>query len=107
MGTLRKILTTGVGAALMTESQIRRQAGDYIARQAQRGKEEVAKVLSGEIKRLLHQTDLYEIIHKALDGLTIEVDARIRLASSDHSGKWTRIKAVRPRRRSRPKGRGR
>lgn len=85
----------------MTESQIRRQAGDYIARQAERGKQEVARVLSGEIKRFLHRADLDEIIHKALDGLTIEVDARIRLASSDHTGKWTRIKAARPRGRSR------
>jgi hypothetical protein len=82
MGTLKKILTTGVGAALMTESGIRsaiseiqltRQAKEYLARQAQKGKEEVVKILARELKKSLNHIDIHREIQKALDGLTLTV----------------------------------
>ena len=90
MGTLRKIFTTGVGAALMTEEGLRnaftdikltRQARDYITRQALKGKEEVSKVVAGEIKRFLDHVDL----HKALAGLTLHVQASITIGPRDGS----------------------
>lgn len=89
MGTLRKILTTGVGAALMTESGIRsafseiqltRQAKEYLGRQAQKGKEEISRMLIGEVKKFLNHIDLHEEIQKALDGMTLEVEAKIKIA---------------------------
>lgn len=95
MGTLRKILTTGVGAALMTESGLRSALSDiklrdYLARQASKGKEELTKVLVSEIKRFLEHIDLHEEIQKALSGMTLEVNASVRLAPSD-SKKETRL----------------
>lgn len=90
MGTLRKIFTTSVGAALMTEEGLRnaftdikltRQARDYIARQALKGKEEVSKVVAGEIKRFLDHVD----IHKVLSGLTLHIQASITIGPRDGS----------------------
>lgn len=101
MGALRKILTTGVGAALMTEGRIRnavsdinvtRQAKDYLTRQAQKGKEEFAKVVVGELKGFLSQVDLHEEIRKALTGLTVEVQARLRIIPSDASRDHLKIR---------------
>lgn len=82
MGTFKKILTTGVGAALMTESGIRsaiseiqltRQAKEYLGRQAQKGKEEVVKILVREFKKSLNHVDIHKEIQKALDGLAVSV----------------------------------
>lgn len=90
MGTLSKILTTGVGAALMTEGSIRnaiadiqlpRQAKGYLAKQVQKGKEELTKVILGELKRFLDHLNIHEEIQKALKGLTIEVSVAFHPAS--------------------------
>jgi DNA-binding IclR family transcriptional regulator len=88
MGTLRKILTTSVGAALMTESGIRSAISDmklkdYLARQASKGKEELTKVVAAELKRFLEHVDLHEEIQKALAGMRLEVQATVTLASRD------------------------
>lgn len=70
----------------MTEGEIRRQAKDYLSRQAQRGREEMGRVLTTEIKRVLGHADLHEIVRRALHGLTVEVQAKIRIhGSDDHS----------------------
>lgn len=85
MGTLRKIITTGVGAALMTEEGIRSAISDmklkeYLARQASKGKEELTKVVASELKRFLEHVDLHEEIQKALAGMTLEIQATVKLA---------------------------
>jgi hypothetical protein len=77
MGTLRKILTTGVGAALMTEGGIR----TAIARQASKGKEELTKAVASELKRFLEHVDLHEEIQKALTGMSLEIQATVTLAA--------------------------
>jgi len=69
----------------MTESGLRNaiadiKLSDYIARQASKGKEEVTKVLVGEIKRFLERINLHEEIQKALSGMTLEVSATVKLA---------------------------
>jgi hypothetical protein len=88
MSTFRKILTTGVGAALMTESSIRNalsdikltgQARDYIARQVQRGWEEATKMLIGELKKILEHVDLPTELQKTLSGLSLEIEATITI----------------------------
>ncbi len=61
MGAIRKIITTGLGAALMTEQGARQ----YIARQMDQRKKELAKVIHEEIR-------------KALDGLTFEIRIKRR-----------------------------
>ena len=78
MSTMRKILATGVGAALMTEDGIR----EYLARQTQKGKDEIVKVVLGELKKFLEHLDLQSELRKALSGMTIEVEAKVRLTPS-------------------------
>lgn len=93
MGTLRKFLTTGLGAALateegirsvLTESQLTRQAREYVTRQALKGKEEVSKVIRNEIKKFLSDINIHEEIKKALAGLTVDIEATIHLRSHDN-----------------------
>jgi hypothetical protein len=100
MGTLRKILTTGVGAALMTENglrqalsdiQLTRQARDYISRQASKGKEEITKVLAAELKRFLGRVNLHDEIQKALAGMKLEVQATVTLAPRETSRDQTKF----------------
>lgn len=95
MGTLRKILTTGVGAALMTESGLRNaisdiKLSDTIARQVLKGKEELSRVLAGEIKRFLERINIHEEVQKALAGMTIEVQATVKL-TPDSTKRDTRM----------------
>lgn len=103
MGTLRKILTTGVGAALMTEESLRnaladiqvtRQAKDYLARQAQKGRDEFTKVLVGEFKKFLMHVSLQEEIQKALGGISLHIDARIRIESTDHEARKRTLRRI-------------
>jgi hypothetical protein len=105
MGTLRKILTTGMGAALMADDTLRnaisdinvtKQATGYIVRQALKGKEEVSKVLIGEVTKFLARINIHEEIRKAMSGLTVEVEAKIHFSSDRSSRKPSmRIKKLR------------
>lgn len=90
MNTWRKILTTGVGAALMTENSIRnalfdiqlpRQAKNYLTKQAMKGKEEMVRVLTDEIKRFLTRINLHEELKKAVSGLSIDIQASIKIGN--------------------------
>ncbi len=94
MSTLRKILTTGVGAALMTESGIRsaisdnkiaQQATDYLSKQLVKGKEEIVKLVVSEFKKFLDKIDIQKEIRKALTDLDIEIQAFVRI-NSDKMG---------------------
>lgn len=100
MSTLRKILTTGVGAALMTESGIRsaisdskltQQATDYLSKQLIKGKEEIVKMVVGEFKKFLEKIDIQKEIRRALEGLDIEVQAFIRVNSEKLGTEETRF----------------
>ena len=92
MGTLRKILTTGVGAALMTESGLRGilsdiKVRDYIAKQAMKGKEEISRVLASEIKGFLERINIHEEIQKALEDMLVEIQATVKLKTDQHHSK--------------------
>src|SRR5262245_29771579 len=88
MGTLRKIITTGVGAALMTEEGIRSAISDmklkeYITRQASKGKEEFTKAVAAELKRFFEHVNLHQEIQQALTGMKLEIQATVTLAAKD------------------------
>ena len=95
MGALRKILTTGVGAALITEENLRallgdgkitRQAKDYLVRQASKGRQELTKMLVGEFKRFLDHVDLQSEIQKAVTGMKIDIHATVTLSPQGKPG---------------------
>jgi hypothetical protein len=101
LGTLRKILTTGVGAALLTEGSLRNafsesnltgQARDYLGRQVSKGKAELTKVLVAELKAFLAKVNMHDEIQKALAGMKLEVQATVTLVPRDNvrgSNKFT------------------
>ncbi len=110
--TLKKLLTTGVGAALLTESNIRnaltdmkltQQAKDYLAKQAIKGKDEVVRVILNEVKRFLTHIQLHEEIRKALSGLTIAVDTTIKISAPTRIPKSKNKKVIVKKIRSRKK----
>jgi hypothetical protein len=65
MSTLRKILTTGVGAALMTEEGVR----EYLGR-----------IFDREMKGFLARIDIPNNLRKALAGMTLEIQAKIKIS---------------------------
>lgn len=72
MSTLKKIVTTGLGAALITEEGVR-NATAYLARQALQRKDDLSNILSAEIAKFLKRINIHEEIRKALQGLTFEI----------------------------------
>jgi hypothetical protein len=75
----------------MTEEALRRALGDSVPRdwieffveQSDRTRGELVDRLSKEFGRVLSALDPVEVMRRFLDGQTLEVSAKIRLASSD------------------------
>lgn len=94
MDTIKKILTTGVGAALMTESGLRqvfadmqptKQARDYLIRQLLKSKDEILKLVLSEIKKFLQKVDIHEEVRKAMEGMTLEINATVTVKGKGRS----------------------
>jgi hypothetical protein len=85
---MRKVAVAGLGALFMTEEGIRSMAGQlklpkevlgYILGQAEKTKGEVGRVISEELRGFLQSEKLRDEFLKLLSGMTVEVNARIRL----------------------------
>jgi hypothetical protein len=95
---LRRGLTMGFTGFFMTEEALRRALGDSLPRdwmefmveQSEKTRAELLERLSREFGRVISAFDPVEILRRLLDGQTIEVSARIKLANTE-----------RPRRRAR------
>lgn len=87
MGAIRKLFTTGVGAAMLTKNNLQ----NAVAQRAQKGKEELTRVLAAEIKRFLEHVKLHEEIQKALTGLEIEASIRIKNSASQKAFRLKKI----------------
>ena len=88
---LRRSLAVGFTGLFMTEEALRRALGDSVPRdwieffveQSDRTRGELVDRLSKEFGRVLSALDPVEVMRRFLDGQTLEVSAKIRLASSD------------------------
>jgi hypothetical protein len=86
---LRRGLTLGFTGFFMTEEALRRALGDSMPRdwldfmvgQSEKTRAELLERLSREFGRVLAAVDPVEILRRLLDGQTIEVSARIKLAN--------------------------
>jgi hypothetical protein len=86
---LRRGLTLGFTGFFMTEEALRRALGDSMPRdwlefmvaQSEKTRAELLERLSREFGRVLQAVDPVEILRRLLDGQTIEVSARIKLAN--------------------------
>lgn len=115
---MRKAALAGLGALFMTEEGLRRTAAQIpvpkevlagLLAQADRTKDEVARVLAEELRRFLHSETLKRELSQMFAGMSVEVNARIRLVPEDKAGepapplvKVTRARPAHPRKRKPP-----
>lgn len=85
---MRKAAFAGLGALFMTEEGLRRTAAQIplpkealagLLAQADRTKDEVTRVLVEELRRFLHSETLKRELSQIFAGMSVEVNARIRL----------------------------
>jgi hypothetical protein len=95
---LRRGLTLGFTGFFMTEEALRRALGDSLPRdwmefmveQSEKTRAELLDRLSREFGRVISAFDPVEILRRLLDGQTIEVSARIKLANGERARREAR-----------------
>lgn len=85
---VRRLAWAGLGAVFMSEEGIRRLASQlklpkealsYLLAQAEKTKDEVGRVVSEEVRKLLQSERLKDELLKLVSQVTIEVKAEVRL----------------------------
>jgi hypothetical protein len=88
---VKRTFLAGVGAVFTTEEGIRRFAQEshlpkevaaYFVAQAQATKNEVYRILAGELREWLERLDLQQVLLKLLTSLTFEINTQVRLIPS-------------------------
>ncbi|HET6439665.1 MAG TPA: hypothetical protein VFG59_16485 [Anaeromyxobacter sp.] len=111
---VRKAILAGVGALFMTEEGARRLARDwklpkevigFIGQQANSAKEEVLRVLSEEIRRFLESEAVRKELGRALESMSVEVHAEIRLRRAEDGSTRPEVRATVEPGRGRRRGR--
>jgi len=89
---IRKLAVAGLGAAVLTEEGLRQLAGQLrlpkdllsgVLSQADKTKEELARIIGDEIRNFLHSEVAREGMAKLLEDMKLEVKAEIRLVPKD------------------------
>ena len=89
---VKRMAVAGLGAIFMTEEGIRNLAGQlklpkevltFILSQAEKTKDELARIVSDELRRFLQSEKLREEFVKLLAGTTVEINAQVRLVPSE------------------------
>jgi hypothetical protein len=85
---VRRVAWAGLGAVFMSEEGIRRLAGQlklpkealgFLLAQADKTKDEIGRVVTEEVRKLLQSDRLRDELLKMIAGMTIEVRAEVRL----------------------------
>lgn len=85
---VRRMAWAGLGAVFMSEEGIRRLAGQlklpkealtFLLSQAEKTKDEIGRVVSDEVRKLLQSDRLRDEMLKMIAGMTIEVRAEVKL----------------------------
>lgn len=85
---VRRMAWAGIGAVFMSEEGVRRLAGQlklpkealsFLLQQADKTKDEIGRVVSDEVRKLLQSDRLRDEFLKMIAGMTIEVRAEIKL----------------------------
>ncbi len=85
---VRSMAWAGVGAVFMSEEGIRRLAGQlklpkealgFLLSQAEKTKDDIGRVVSEEVRKLLQSDKLRDELLKLIAGMTIEVRAEVKL----------------------------
>lgn len=84
---VRRLIALGLSGVFSTQETIRQAVGDalpkewvdFAADQSERTRAEFLERLAGELARTLETIDLARVMQQALEGRTLEVNARIRM----------------------------
>ncbi|MFT3708365.1 MAG: hypothetical protein QM817_11995 [Archangium sp.] len=85
---VRRMAWAGIGAVFMSEEGIRRLAGQlklpkealgFLLSQAEKTKDEIGRVVSDEVRKLLQSERVRDELLKMIAGMTIEVRAEVKL----------------------------
>ncbi len=85
---VRRMAWAGIGAVFMSEEGIRRLAGQlklpkealgFLLGQAEKTKDEIGRVVSEEVRKLLQSDRLRDELLRMIAGMTIEVKAEVKL----------------------------
>lgn len=85
--SLRKAVTLGLSAVFMTEEGIRNALGDlrlpkeaigYIVEQTDKARRDVHRVVEDQLKGFLERIDVRRELRKALVGMRMEIEAKVR-----------------------------
>jgi len=96
---IRKLAVAGLGAAILTEEGLRQLAGQLrlpkdllggILSQADKTKEELARIIGDEIRHFLHSELAREGMAKLLEDMKLEVKAEIRLVPKENKSEETK-----------------
>ena len=83
----KKIFFTGLGAIFLTEETIRQMLGDLklprdlaasVLSTAKKQKDEFMQLLAQEVAQFLSHVKIHEEIQKALDGLSLDLEAKLK-----------------------------
>ena len=107
---VRRAAVAGLGALFMTEEGIRSLAGQlklpkellgFVVSQAEKTKDDIGRIVTDEVRRFLQSEKLRQEFLKLLTGMTIEIDAKVRLTPTDkprhQSSRGVSVAAVRVR----------
>lgn len=85
---VRRMAWAGLGAVFMSEEGIRRLAGQlklpkealgFLLQQAEKTKDEIGRVVSDEVRKVLQSDRVRDELLKMIAGMTIEVRAEVKL----------------------------
>ena len=93
---VRRMAWAGLGAVFMSEEGVRRLAGQlklpkealgFLLAQAEKTKDDVGRVVSEEVRKLLQSDKLRDEMLKLIAGMTIEVRAEVKLVPDRVKGR--------------------
>jgi len=114
--TLKRAFFVGAGMLFMTEEGVRKALGEinlprdavnYIIKQSEKSKKEFFAIFQRELTRFLDKVDVTRLSKEVLDGIAIEVNAKVTLRTLEKkvpvSVKVNKVKASPVSKKAKPK----
>ena len=93
--TVKRAMFTGAGMLFMTEEGIKkamsevnipREAIGYVVKQSEKSKKEFYTIFQRELGRFFSRLDVTRLSQEVLDGISLEVNARVTLRMNEEDG---------------------
>ena len=92
---VKRAVDTGAGMLFMTEEGIRKALGEvnipreaigYVVKQSEKSKKEFFNIFQRELGRFFSRLDVTRLSQEVLDGISLEVNARVTLRMNEEDG---------------------